>query len=201
MAEGFVNVTEGSGKKLHAWDRTIGANTVLDEFTVPGEYPLSTYSVIAANVALATANSHLLQVMAGSSLNVRIRRILLVNLTAPAAVTIGQLQLWRLTTAGTGGTSVTPRPFETSDSASGATAMTLPTAKGTEGVQLFERSMFYGTAAIPTGALGMWEWTQHPGAKPIIIAAGTTNGIAIKNVGGVATATVSITVELVETSF
>ena len=67
MAEAFVNVTEGSGKKLHANDRSIGANTVLDEVMLLGENYLPSYLGVtsAASVSTATANSHLLQIMAG----------------------------------------------------------------------------------------------------------------------------------------
>jgi hypothetical protein len=201
MGQSSINVTEGSGKRLNTWDRTISSVLVQDQFTLPSEYPYPTYSVSAGNIVLATAASHLLQIMAGSSAYVRIRRITWQNLTAPAGVTIMQLQLFRLTTAGTGGTSITPRRFNMGDAAAGATAMTLPTAKGTESDQLYERAMFLSTAAVPTGPLGMWEWTQHPGEEPIIIPAGTSNGLVIKNVGAVATATCSMTVEFTETSW
>ena len=73
--ESFVNVTEGSGKKLHTNQRTIGANAVEDEYVLPGEFPLPGYFAVANAVAATTANDHLLQVMAGASLKVRIRRI------------------------------------------------------------------------------------------------------------------------------
>lgn len=199
MAESGVAVTEGAGKTLHTWSRIIAAVTREDEFVIPGEFPLPTYSVLSSAVVTATANSHLLQIMAGASLNVRIRRIRIMEATPPAAVSTQVLQLFRLTTAGTGGTVITPRPYETGDTV-GATAMTLPTVKGTEGVQLREHIIWMGTAAIPT-ALPYVEWRQEPNAKPIIIPAGATNGIAIKNPVGLAAATVYIEVEFVETAY
>lgn len=195
MAETFVNVTEGSGKKLHAWDRIIGANTVLDEFMIPGEYPLATYTVYASNVSTATAASHTLQVMAGASLNLRIRRIRAVEITATAGTV--RLEIVRLTTAGTGGTAVTARPFDTADAAAGAAGMTLPTVKGTEGV--FLGSLVVGTYTA-VGAAYWQEWRQSPNGKPIVIPAGTANGIALKASGLAATA-VDVEIELVETSF
>lgn len=199
MAENFVEVTSGSGLKLHTWSRTIGANTVHDEFTLPGEYPLATYSVVATAVSTATANDHLLQIMAGSSLNVRIRSITISQAAAAGSVASARFQLFRLTTAGTGGTSITARPYDTADAAAGATAMTLPSSKGTEGVTLFVESMWLGTAAIPTHRVA--DWIQTPGTKPILIPAGTSNGLAIKSINAVASATVDIAVEFVETSF
>lgn len=202
MAEGFVNVTEGSGKKLHANDRTIGANTVLDEFTLPGEYPLASYTVATdGSVAVVTAASHLLQIMAGASLNVRVRKLRVTQGSQPAAITVMEFQVLRLTTAGTGGTAKTPRPLDTADAAAGATAMTLPTAKGTEGSILWAQAPTLMTAAIPGANVPLIDWLQSPNAKPILIAAGTANGIAVKNVTGVATATIYIDAEITETSF
>ena len=201
MAEGIVQVTEGAGKKLHTWNRTIGANSIEDEFTLPGEFPYATYSVIAGQVSTATANSHLIEIMAGATLPVRIRRISVIQTAAPGAVTLSQLQLFRLTTAGTGGTVVTPQKYDNADAASGATCMTLAAVKGANGAQLWERPFMYGTAAIPPGALSIWNWEQLPNEKPIIIPAGATNGIAIQNPVAVAVATVGITIEFVETNF
>lgn len=195
MAETFTNVTEGSGKKLHGWDRTIGANTVQDEFVLPGEFPYATYTVYAQNVSTATAASHTMQLMAGASLNVRIRRIRVVELTATAGTV--RLEIVRLTTAGTGGTAITARPFDTADAAAGAAGMTLPTVKGTEGT--FLGSLVVGTYTA-VGAAFWQEWRQSPNAKPIIIAAGTTNGIALKASGLAATA-VDVEIEFVETAF
>jgi hypothetical protein len=203
MAEAIVQVTEGVGKKLHTWDRTIGANLIQDEFVLPGEFPYATYSVVAVNISAATINDHTLQIMAGASLPVRIRRI---TIEQSANATTAALQVYavlRLTTAGTGGTAVTPRPFDTADAASGATAMTLPTAKGTEGVELMRNAIILRQAisATATQLDDMVEWTQKPGQKPIIIPAGTTNGIAIKNLVATAAATMIVNVEFVETNF
>lgn len=203
MAESVVNVTEGSGKKLHTWARTVGANTVEDEFVIPGEYPLASYLVLISNASMAVANDHLIQVMAGASLNVRIRLIHLDQGTNTGAAAIGSLELWRLTTAGTGGTAVTPQKFDTADAAAGATAMTLPTAKGTESAQLL-RQIFNAqqtTVATP-GQNGkqIFHWEQKRGTKPIILPAGTANGIAVKTASAVG-GTVSGWVELVETTF
>ena len=204
MAESSVNVTEGSGKRLHTWDRTISSVLVQDQFTVPGEYPLPGYIVNpTASISVATANDHVLQLMAGSSLRVRIRRIRFEqsgNATTAAALPVS---IYRLTTAGTGGTSVTPRPLDPADAAAGATAMTLPTAKGTEGVMLLRTIvlMRQGLATAGSTADDVWIWEQHPGEPPIIIAAGTSNGIAIKSEGAVAGATCIPAIEFVETSF
>ena len=201
--ESLVQVTSGAGPKLHTWQRTIGANNVEDEAVYPAEYPLAAYIVAGVIVSTGTANDHLLQVMAGASLNVRIRRIRVAQaglVTAAANLTIS---LFRLTTAGTGGTAVTPAKLDTADAASGATAMTQPTVKGTESTLLFTRRAFL-TQTSPAGGLSPdagWEWVQHPSSKPIIIPAGAANGVALKVMAAYAGASVDIEVEFVETSF
>lgn len=203
MAETFVNVTEGTGKKLHGWDRTIGANTVQDEFVALGEPPYASY-VYSSAVSTATANSHLAQIMAGASLVVRIRRIEIIQSTLATTVTLMDTRLIRLTTAGTGGTGVTPAKLDNADAASGAAGMTLPTVKGTEGttVAFHSPSMLQtlGASTVPFAPIAVWDF-DRPRTKPLIIPAGTANGICVKNVTAVAGGGVIITVWFDETAF
>jgi hypothetical protein len=203
VADSTIAVTAGSGTNLHSWSKTISATTVHDEFTLPGEYPYASYVVIAENISVGTANDHVLQLMAGASLNVKVRRIYyeqLTNATTAAAASVG---VYRLTTAGTGGSSVTPARFDNADSAAGATAMTLPSSKGTESTLLHRQAFIYRQAIGATTAQidDRWEWVQLPNMKPIVIPAGTTNGIAIKTLSAVATATVNVHIEFVEQTF
>lgn len=204
MAETIVQVNSGSGPKLHGWDRTIGANLVVDQFVLPGEYPLASYTLLINNISLATANDHIIQLMAGASLNLRIRLIHLDQGTNATAAAIGSLELWRLTTAGTGGAAVTPAKLETGDAAAGATGMTLPTAKGTEGTQLL-RQVFNAQQTTPASPgspdKAIFHWEQKPNAKPIVIGAGASNGLAIKSTAAIAAMTCSGWIEFVETSF
>lgn len=203
MAESFVNVTEGSGKKLHAWDKTVGANTVLDEFTLPGEYPLASYIIRILNISIATANDHVLAIQAGSSLNLRLRRIHFEQGSNATAATVSEFRLIRLSTAGSGGTSVTPNPFDPSDSASGCTAQTLPSTKGTETTTLFSTrvAMRQTIATAGTQIDDAFDWYQLPNTKPIMVASGTSNGICLKIITATAGATVDGWVELVESNF
>jgi hypothetical protein len=141
--------------------------------------------------------------MAGASLNVRIRRIRIEQSTNATTAALGNFQIERLTTAGTGGTAVTPAKFNTADVASGATAMTLPTAQGTESTVLFRPTLVFRQAIATTATQfdDMWEWIQQPNQGPIVIAAGTSNGIAIEIITGIAAATAQIHVEFIETSW
>jgi len=203
VAESSVNVTEGSGKRLHTYDRTISSVLIQDQFTLPAEYPYASYVVDSNFTSVATTSAHVLQIMAGASLNVRLRRLRIEQVASATTVAALSFEIMRLTTAGTGGTAITPAKFDTADAASGATAMTLPTAKGTESTTLFRTVLIMrqATAATATQPEEMFEWTQHPGTKPIIIPAGTANGIAVKIGTGVAAATVIVTAEFVETAF
>jgi hypothetical protein len=197
-----IQITAGSGTRLATNSYTEGGVTVHDEKFISGEYPYPTYSVQAATISVATTADHVVQLMAGSSLNVRIRRIYVVQSTVVTTGAFLPLIVLRLTTAGTGGTSVTPAKFVTADGAAGATAMTLPSSKGTESTELFRRQMVLTqTIATSSSIAPYWEWVQASNEEPLIIAAGTTNGIALKVGGGRAGATVDATIEFVETSF
>lgn len=202
MSENIVQVTEGSGKKLHTWDTTIGANLVQDEFVLPAEYPYPTYSV-TSSVSTATV-THPLEIMAGASLKVRLRRLRIeqsANATTAGPLTIS---LIRLTSAGTGGTAFTPTKFDSAAAAAGATAMFTPTVNGTESgnelirTVLLLRQAISATQSQPDDA---WEWVQSPNGQPIIIPAGITNGVAIKIAAVAAGASLAVYAEFVETSF
>jgi hypothetical protein len=152
MAESLVQVTEGSGKKLHTWQRVIGANSVEDEFVIPGEYPLASYVGQNAGSSIATANDHV-QLMAGAALNVRIRRIRVEQAALATTAVLAAFGVYRLSTAGTGGTAVTPRPLDSADAACGATMASIPGVKGTEGVELFRRRMILTQTVATAGGL------------------------------------------------
>jgi hypothetical protein len=200
MAEATVLVPDTGTKKVHFWDRVVGANTVLDEVVIPAEFYLATYTIIATNVSFATANDHALQIMAGASLNCRLSRITIHQAALAGAASVVALDLLRVTTAGTGGTAITPRPLDSADAAAGCTAMTIPTVKGTEGVTIGGRYRIPAVAAQPTNA-NRYERIWLPNQKAPIIPAGAANGVVLKVIGNLATATWEIEVEVVERNF
>lgn len=202
--ESLVQVTEGSGKKLHTWQTTVGANNVEDEFVVPGEYPYASYVIPFVAISIGTANDHVIQVMAGASLKVRIRRIALRQDGSAAAAAQSRFELFRLTTAGTGGGAITPEKLDPSDAASGCSAMTLPGVKGTESATRLGSGLLIIRQAVSATAVGFegeWRFEAPPSSKGIVLAAGLTNGICIKNMSARATATVSGEVWVTETAF
>ena len=205
MTASSIQVTQGSGTRLATNSYTEGAVTVHDEKMILGENYLASYLLApTAFVSTATANSHLLQIMAGASLRVRIRRIEMHQTAVATTATLMDTRIYRLNTAGTGGTSHVPATLDTTDVASGATAMTLPTAKGTEaGLVFLSRPYMLQTISASTQFVNpilVWDF-DRPRSKPLTISAGTSNGIAIKNIDAVAAGTLFFNVWFDETSF
>lgn len=204
MAYGtYIGVTPGSGAKMATGPTyTENANIIQDQKVIEGEHYNATYTVTTGVVSIATANSHALEIMAGASLNVRIRRIEIWQTSAITAAALVSLALYRLTSAGNTGGAVTPRPLDTSDGASGCTALTLPTNKGTEDVLIAQAHPYFiqtiGASTPIAGPAVVWNF-DGPRIKPLLIALGTSNGIAIKNTAAYAGANVNIIVYLDET--
>lgn len=206
MPESIVQVTEGAGKKLHTFQRTVGANTVEDEVVAIADPWVASYLVAGGDSTIGASGQVLLQLMAGAALNVYVRRIFLVQTTLAGAAATFTGSIQRHTTAGTGGTAVTPALFDTSDGASGATAMRNPVTPGTL-TTFLHPILFAITNAAPLrasqGGENSWWWEANAarGVKPIRIPAGITNGIAIRSNGAIATATIQVVIEFTEQSF
>lgn len=197
MTRSYISVTQGSGTKLGTNNYTDGGDSKHDEVVILGEQHLASYTVSSDSSSTATANSHLVQIMAGASLKVRIRRIEMHQNAMATTAALMETRLYRLTTAGTGDAPITPRPLDPADPASGATAGVLPTAKGTEGVLLGIGKPYLmqtvGASTPLAQPVLVWDF-DRPRSKPLIIAAGSTNGIAIKNMTAVAGATIMVMV-------
>jgi len=166
---------------------------------LPAQPAEDSYTALASNIAVVTANSHILQLMSDNTNYTRVSRIRIQQTgVANAAVTV-KFQIIRLTTAGTGGSAVTPRPHDEADTFAGA-AMTLPSSKGTEGEVLDE--IWLGmVAAAPFTNDNKAIWTPAPWAKPIIIDTATSDGLAIKNITSDSAGDVSVSVDFFTTSY
>lgn len=198
MAEGYIEVSEGTGKKLHTITRSVSGNTVHDEVVQAGIPYLDGYVARAGNISAATVDSHLLTVMGGSTRKVYITAIDIEQRGAAGAAAVSAIEVVRLTTAGTG-SSVAPQPHDSSTAASGATFQSLTSPKGTEGSAVLTRIMPFAAAGNINNTYSM-HWRAAPGTKGIVIPASTAAGIAIKNRSGVASATVDINIEFYESA-
>ena len=101
MATSYVSFDEGSTRKVRTFQRTDGSDTVEEWMYAQSESLFATYSVSAIGIAASTANSHLVQVMAGASNRVGIKRITVYQVAAANAAANFAFDLLRLTTAGT----------------------------------------------------------------------------------------------------
>ncbi|MBX3031908.1 MAG: hypothetical protein KF809_17310 [Chloroflexi bacterium] len=201
MGDSSYEFTEGSGRRQRTYQRTV-AGTAVEELTVNlTEATLPSYTITTPGLLTSTANTHLLQIMAGASNRVGIRRIVVSQSGLAGAASISRFQLLRLSTAGTGGTaSGTPLPLDPADASPGATVRhALTSNKGTEGGTVWEEGISLLSAATQS-TLKTVEWTF--GADGITkvpwIAAGTANGLALKVTTAVGTAQVIVAVEFVE---
>ena len=202
-------MTEGAGKKLAASTYTENSQVVLDQKVIEGEHYLASYQVSsvatgASGISTATGSSHLIQIMAGSSLNVRIRRIEITQGAMATAVSLLSLGLYRLSSAGTGGTVLPFEPLDPADVAAGASAMALPTVKGTLTVPLYFGPLYMmQTLGVSNPLLspGLTMDFDRPRMKPLLIPAGTSNGIILINFTAVAAGTVAVNVWMDETSY
>lgn len=195
------NDNASASRKFHTYQRSNGTDTVEEYVQAVAEPYLATYNVpIGSSTSLATANSHIIQIMAGASLRVGIRRITLWQYANGTAATAAWY-IYRLTTAGTGGSAITPTSFDPADAASGATAMTLPSSKGTEGSLVMAFSVTTIATAATAGLRPVLDIDfSSMRNKALWIAAGTSNGIAVKAVDAVAGTGVLGNVTIVESA-
>jgi hypothetical protein len=206
VVDSTVQVAEGVGKLLRFVQRSINGSNVQIQGVHTEEPALDSYILSSGIVLLTTAASHVLQLMAGATKNVYVRRIQVWQVGLATAAAIDEFQLVRLTTAGTGGTVVTPKLLDATDAAVGATGMTLPTVKGAEGNILFDRTALIlqtlPTALPPGEATKIldFDFTRER-LKGIRITAGAANGLALKNIAARAVGSVLVEATFTEANF
>ncbi len=154
MPESIVQLpADSTGKKLRHRERTIGANTVYEQYVIPtservvsAEVMCSSWRTIGA--AALTQNLFTLENTAGSAVIVALRRLSVqLDATALLAAVAPTVQLSRTTATPTGGTVLAKTLFDTADSSAAnviaraatashggaATAITATPSAGTAG--------------------------------------------------------------------
>lgn len=213
MATGsFIQVTNGTGPKIATGPTyTENANVVQDQKVIPGEGYLAHYGV-DSNGGIAPPSSApkaWFTINAGASLNLRIRRIIInqatISTTTAGSVTLG---VYRTTTAPVGGTAHTPALFDSADAAAGATSASVSAATFTTDPTLGGRVALFALPVFLTYPFNVepfeLRWGDQPGTKPLIVPAGTANGIALVLISANAyggTPTFNMTFEFTETAF
>jgi hypothetical protein len=149
-----------------------------------------------------TVSSHLVEIMSGASKRLYIRRIRIMQSGPASTAGMLSISMKRLMTAGTSGTTITLAPNDPDDTLT-ASAMTLPSAKGTEGAEVADWRMWCYDSNGPLGNL--WTppaWDDGPHVKSLIANAGATNGFCFKLTGGDTMGVyVDIMVEFAEQTF
>ena len=183
---------------FHTNQRSIASVDREDQYTLPGQNAYPTYTAIANGISIETSASHLLIIQADGTLYTRLLRVWITPTDdVPAAASVANIQIVRVTTAGSSGSAVTPAPYDTADTYAGV-VQTLPSSKGTEGAVLWQRRLVIpATVAITVPDAPFYE--AHPWGKPIVFGAGTGAGICFKMVAGIASATVDIVAEFIVT--
>lgn len=147
---------------------------------------------VACSAAEAnTASSSALAIESGSTKTTRIRAIWITNPGAQTTAGIRVMTLRRTTTAGSGGTTLTPAPVDTSaitgDAAFSGAARTKGTA-GTAGTTLLTLPVWVPTTvANLANPIPIWPPFATVGGKTsfkdITIPVGTANGIEVNDAG------------------
>lgn len=192
MSTSTIGLTEGAGKNLHTDQRTVSATAKETQFVLEQEPVWPTYTAIARDISIAVANTHVLFVQADGTNYTRILKIQLQQSTLAGSADTADIRLFRTTTAGTGGTSVSARSLDGGDTDPYAgICMTVPSSKGTEGNQL-DQIRLGVRAAQPMDNSTQYIWTATDRAKPIILAPTITNGLAVKCVSAVASGKIDV---------
>lgn len=199
MTQSAIGVSTGTDKYLNSNSRSIGGTAREEQVVLEGQSALPTYNIQVDDASVATANAHILQVMAdGSNYSRLVRWSMEFTDDIPAAADILKVGLYRLSTAGTGGTTVNDAPYDTADSYSGD-MRTLPSSKGTEGQLLQTVYLPILSTADPVARRYVWE--PPPYGKPIVFGTGTSDGLAWKVIDNISSAAVTISAEIVTTPY
>lgn len=204
MPLGSIGLAEGATKYLHAWYRNISSVDRYEQYIQQAEPVAATYVVVAPDVPIGTASAHAVQIMSGASTYTRIHDIYVRQSGTADTAQAATFALYRLSSAGTGGTAITPAPYDTADTASATAAYYIGTAtKGTETTMLNRFTLNLMETVPTTNAAPQieWRWSSSERCKPIIIPSGTGNGIALKVGTADTLAKLNIVIEFTETAY
>lgn len=188
--ESFVQVTQGDDAKLHTVERPLGLNDVHDSVTLLGEPYRATYSVVASAVSTALNGGRLLSIFAGPDLPVRVWYVSVSQVALAGAAGRADIFLQRTTASGTAGTAANITKHDNADADPDFTAESLHQGSTVAGV--FGRGALTLASAHPIIAPNAEFDFRNGHHKPIVIPAGTSNGLAVIIGTGIATSTVHV---------
>lgn len=157
---------------------------------VAGNSAEATYVVNAVGLA-STADVAIIAIEAPAAGVIRLARLVLWQPGIIGTAAVRNFRLRRTTAAGTGGTTVTPTPYDTGSAAYGGVARTGSTI--TAGVDLDNIAVFTPTALAAFVPLVI-DWADAGVDQQPTIPAGTANGLALWVAGAAGAASLSATV-------
>lgn len=190
MSESSLPLTDGDGSAgLRVNNQTIGGTAVDTQYVAVGQTGNPTYTMRFQDVSMATANAHLAVIMGNGTAYPKIHEIYITQGGTATGTAVPEFAVLRVSTVGTGGTAVSARPFNPSNTSPySGSCFVLPSSAGSEGDILLNGGMNVRT--VNTGVVQPFKWEQGLATEPIISGNGTASGIAIKNlravVGGTA---------------
>jgi len=200
MTTSAVGISTGTDAYLHSNSRSIGGTAREEQYSLPAWGADPTYQIVMDDVSPDTANDHIMQIMAdGTNYSRLVRLEVRPTENLPAADSVLKLALYRLTTAGTGGTAEADGPYDDADAYAGDMRNS-PSSKGTEG-DLLEVFYMHIDSTLSGNKPDTILWEALPGVKPIIFGNGTADGIALKVIDAVASTALLIKATIVETTY
>jgi len=206
MADSALGHTDGTDKQIQANSSLVGGVTKVREHVIIGAHSDPTYTLVLSSISIATSAAHVAIIEADGTNYLRIHRIRVEQVVGATSATLAEFRVYRTTTASTGVTALSAYAFDDSSDTSPYAGVTgsLPSGKGTEGALLLKKRIQMLTTAqvaATTTNPNYWEWKATERAKDIIVQAPTTNGIVLKIVTGIATATVDVEIEFKNTNY
>ena len=184
MGESFIQVpTDSTGKKIRTRERTVGANTVQEQFVIQqsrrvetGVYICQTGAhVVLASAHSATAGFWWLINPTGSSVLVALRRVEFMSQlgSALATPTSPRINIERMTFTGTAsGAQITAAKRDTNDATAVATLRTASTGlTPTAGAGVFSFLPTAGATAVGYTAATAGDWVPDEDGQ-VVLAAG-----------------------------
>lgn len=136
MPEGYVQLpVDSTGKKLRTYEKTVGANTVHEQYVLIAGFPTYYYQSASSSAVGPVVHFDLFNA-SGSGITVKVRKLFLQQTYVAQTGTAATFTVDRTSAVGTGGSSITGIPSDSVDGniSASVTSRSLPTGGATSSV-------------------------------------------------------------------
>lgn len=170
MPESFIGLpADSTGKKVHTRQRVIGANTVEEQWFLPGSERVSTAKIAVSTfrtpgLAVTPHNLFTLENLAANPATflVGVRRLTIQMVATAATAALTTYRMWRTTTVPTGGTVMTKTSRDSADALNANVNARMAVSADAVATAI--------TYALPA-TNPMWQQSQ-----PVMLTSGVWNG-------------------------